>query len=156
SVIRLDDVSVPMGRVVRKREPVQVADLKLDQGYLANHPLAVGAVDVAGIRTLAAIPMLKHDEIVGVFAVYRTEFRTFTQKQIERGRSSAPKAATATETPRLHNERRESLKQQPATADVLKVISRSTFDLKSVLQTLVESAARLCEAEMASIARRRG
>src|SRR5262245_52051294 len=147
SVIRLDDVGVPMGRVVRKREPVQVADLKLDQGYLANHPLAVGAVDVAGIRTLVAIPMLKHDEIVGVFAVYRTEVRTFTQKQIELVQSFAAQAVIAIENARLLNELRESLEQQTATSKVLSVVSSSPGDLEPVFQAMLENATRICDAK---------
>jgi two-component system, NtrC family, sensor kinase len=141
---------VAPARAVRTRKVVHVADLREDRAYLSGDPLPVAGVEVAGIRTLLVIPMLKEDEPVGAISIYRKEVRPFTAKQIELVTNFA-----AQDT-RLLNELRESLKQQTATADVLKVISRSTFDLQTVLDTLVESAARLCEADNAAIHRPQG
>jgi signal transduction histidine kinase len=135
-------------RAALERQTIHIPDVLADPEY------SYGSKDVEALRTVLSVPILKGNDLLGVVGIYTLEeVRPFTDKQIALVETFADQAAIAIDNVRLLDELRQSLEQQTATADMLKLISRSTFDLKSVLDTLVESAARLCAADITTISR---
>ncbi len=148
--------SVPSARAVSGGKPVQLVDLKEDQSYVDADPMAVASVDVAGIRSLISVPMIKDGVAVGAMTIYRREVRPFTEKQVELVCNFAAQAVIAIENARLLNELRQSLEQQTATAEVLRVISSSPGALEPVFQAMLENATRICEAKFGTMYFREG
>ena len=140
---------VPLARVVQTRAPVHVADMREEQSYLEGDPLPRTAVEVAGMRTLLSVPMLRENDVVGAIAFYRTEVRPFSDKQVELVTSFASQAVIAIENTRLLNELRartsdlaRSVEELRALSDVSQAVN-STLDLQTVLDTIVAKAAQL-------------
>jgi GAF domain-containing protein len=131
----------------RTKQVVHIDDIRVMPPYLEGDPRLVALADLGGARTTVGVPMLKGDTVLGELAVYRKEVRPFTAKQIELVRNFAAQAVIAIENTRLLNELKQSLEQQTATADVLRVISSSPGVLDPVFQAMLENAVRICDAK---------
>jgi two-component system, NtrC family, sensor kinase len=141
-----------LGRVAQSKQAVQIEDIATDQRDATKRdPARVGAVELGGIRTLLCVPMLKENDLVGAIAIYRQEVRPFSDKQVELVKNFASQAVIAIENTRLLSELRESLAQQTATADVLRVISSSPGDLEPVFEAMLQNAVRICGAKFGNL-----
>ena len=154
--LHLPTAAIPMVRAIQSRKSVHVSDMRKEKAYLEGDPLARSAADIAGVRTLVTVPMLKEGEAIGVITIYRKEVRDFSDKQIELVTNFAAQAVIAIENTRLLNELRELLQQQTATTDVLKVISSSPGNLEPVFQALLANATRICGAKFGTLYLHRG
>ena len=147
--------NVPLSRMARTKQVVHIADITMEEAYIERDPLVVAGADLGGYRTILVVPMLKESELIGGFVIFRQEVRLFTDKQIELVQNFAAQAVIAIENARLLSELRESLEQQTATADVLRVISSSPTDIQPVLEAIVRTAGDLCASEYAILFRPR-
>ncbi|HEV8675642.1 MAG TPA: GAF domain-containing protein, partial [Methylomirabilota bacterium] len=152
-----------LGRALRERRPVHIEDMLADRAYAERDPTRLQTLELLGARTGVWVPMLKEDKAIGVLVTWRRQVRSFTEAQIDVLTTFANQAVIALENVRLFQELQaknrdltEALEQQTATGEVLKVISRSTFDLQPVLETLIENATRLCGAHQGFIFRQDG
>src|SRR6202022_340330 len=150
--IALDQAGSSTSRAAREKRTVHIPDIGADPEF-GRGPMAVGQR-----RALLSVPLMREGTAIGVITMRQSHLTPFTERQIEVDQTFADQAVIAISNVRLFEEVQartrdltESLQQQTATADVLKVISRSAFDLQAVLDTLVESAVRLCEAKFAML-----
>ena len=141
----------PLARVAATGQVQQIFDMQLEPLYLEKDPSFVAMVESAGARTLFLVPMLKDNDVIGIITIFRQEVRPFTDKQIELVQNFAAQAVIAIENTRLLNELRQSLEQQTATSDVLRVISSSPGELEPVFQAMLENATRICEAKFGTL-----
>ena len=146
----------PIQRAARNQQIVHVVDFATERGYIDRDPMMVAGVELGGIRSLLIVPMLKDNELVGIFAIFRQEVRPFTDKQIELITTFAAQAVIAIENTRLLNELRAALEQQTATSEVLKVISSSPGELEPVFRAMLASAVHICDAKFGNFLLREG
>ena len=151
-VLRELHPDVPLARMARTKAVVHIADVRTEKSYIERNPIFSEFVDVSGARAILIMPMLKENELIGAFVIYRLEVRAFTDKQVELVKNFAAQAVIAIENTRLLNELRqrttdltESLEQQTATSDVLSVISSSPGNLNPVFEAILANAVRICK-----------
>ena len=138
-------------RAMAAKRVIQIEDLTKEPGYIERNPRLVNLIELGGARSAVFVPLVKDAESIGVMVVYRQEVGHFTDKQIELVWNFAAQAVIAIENTRLLNELRESLEQQTATSEVLKVISSSPGELEPVFNAMLENAVRICEAEFGTL-----
>ena len=150
--------NVPLSRMARTKQVVHIADITMEEAYIERDPLIVAGADLGGYRTILVVPMLKENDLIGGFVIFRQEVRLFTDKQIKLVQNFAAQAVIAIENARLFEaeqlrtrELTESLEQQTATSEVLQVISNSPGDLKPVFDAMLANAVRICDAKFGTL-----